>query len=254
MADAAVAKAAVAELLPRAAQFAANPSRGGVLCAMCRCAKTHGVVQSKLLNALAKTASDAADTAAEDAAAVGALLGVRAGEAGAGMPRLNPNGVHAVAACLGFKPKLRARVAAAVAKLPPPSLVLLARTSLAGKHVLEPLLASDEAVHAALVAAFKGNLAAVALDPAGQHAVTKLFHFGSSLVRRKMAEELADAAVSLGNSPFGRNVARQLRIEMYARDRSEWKLWSRKAMAEGEGEREREEKPPKKKKRRRTEE
>lgn len=75
-----------------------------------------------------------------------------------------------------------------------------------------------------LVQAFYGQIGEMSLDKSASHVVDCIWEgtHGLAFIRERIAEELAENEADLRNSPFGRAVWKNWKMDIYKRRRSEW--------------------------------
>ncbi|KAI5361165.1 Putative nucleolar protein [Septoria linicola] len=80
-----------------------------------------------------------------------------------------------------------------------------------------------------LVARFQGNIGEMALDKSASHVVDCIWEgtHGLAFIRERIAEELAENEASLRDSPSGRAVWKNWKMDIYKRRRQEWVRQSR---------------------------
>lgn len=87
-----------------------------------------------------------------------------------------------------------------------------------------------------LVQHFYGSIGEMALDRSASHVVDCIWQgtYGLAFIRERIAEELAENESALRDSPFGRAVWRNWKMDIYKRRRAEW-IRQSKAKASNDG-------------------
>ena len=136
--------------------------------------------------------------------------------------------------------ELAAPFCAAIAALPAPSLVALAKDNVGSRTLLDPVLLFASAngeggegggLGDALFGKLKGHYADLAAHPVGFHVLTRAFVSCLALPgRRAVAEELLAAEARLAGAHFGRRALGVVSVSLFRENRGKWE----EAMARGE--------------------
>lgn len=114
----------------------------------------------------------------------------------------------------------------ALIDLPVATLLDLARSA-TFSHILQQALTNPTAPiirRRKLITRFQSQVASLATHPSGSHLVDAIWSGtqGLAFMRERVAEELAEAEATLRDSPSGRKVWRNWKMDLYRRRRSEW--------------------------------
>lgn len=137
--------------------------------------------------------------------------------------------------------ELAAPFCAAIAALPAPSLVALAKDNVGSRTLFDPVLLFASAhgdggegaggLGDALFGKLKGHYAELAAHPVGFHVLTRAFASCLALPRRRaVAEELLAAEARLAGAHFGRRALGAVGVSLFRANRGKWE----EAMARGE--------------------
>lgn len=121
---------------------------------------------------------------------------------------------------------LSALILDAVVGLQPKYLLQMAKDPIATRTLQAALTTKNASIISTrkLVQHFYGNIADMALDKSASHVVDCIWEgtHGLAFIRERIAEELAENEAAMRDSPCGRSVWRNWKMDMYKRRRADW--------------------------------
>lgn len=119
----------------------------------------------------------------------------------------------------------------AMSTLPTSVLLEMARDPVLSRTLQATMTSTNASIipRRKLVQQFYGNIGEMALDTSASHVVDAIWEgtHGLAFIRERIAEELAENEAPLRESPCGRAVWRNWKMDLYKRRRPEWVLQSR---------------------------
>ncbi|PNS21392.1 hypothetical protein CAC42_1171 [Sphaceloma murrayae] len=118
-----------------------------------------------------------------------------------------------------------------MARLPPNILIAMATDPVASRTLQATMTSTNASIipRRKLVQQFYGHIGEMALDTSASHVVDAIWEgtHGLAFIRERIAEELAENEASLRESPCGRAVWKNWKMDLYKRRRAEWVTQSR---------------------------
>ncbi|KAG8629945.1 hypothetical protein KVT40_001564 [Elsinoe batatas] len=118
-----------------------------------------------------------------------------------------------------------------MSRLPPQILIAMAIDPVASRTVQATMRSTNASIipRRKLVQQFYGHIGEMSLDVSASHVVDAIWEgtHGLAFIRERIAEELAENEGQLRDSPYGRAVWKNWKMDLYKRRRPEWVMQSR---------------------------
>ncbi|TKX24630.1 nucleolar protein-3 [Elsinoe australis] len=118
-----------------------------------------------------------------------------------------------------------------MSRLPPRILIAMAIDPVTSRTLQATMTSTNASIipRRKLVQQFYGHIGEMALDTSASHVVDAIWEgtHGLAFIRERIAEELAENEASLRESPCGRAVWKNWKMDLYKRRRPEWVMQSR---------------------------